>query len=688
MKNFTQKMKSVLFSVLAVLALATPANAEVTGVSDLFGKYKFTAKIEYTEAGKAYEGQFKESSEVTIEKNAIYDGQIVGLAGSMNGQLINGWNAEKSELVITNPSQGGVWGDLYMANAKGDYPWNGMLEGHNDAYSTAYAYNAADGSITIPDFTLGKGDYQKETFTVCVKFTNVKLELVELDKVDVANLEGDWHFKAVEGGFNTNSESTIPTEFDFSLVAKDASNKAYTAKITLGSFAPFEMDATFNGSVFGLQLDSTCLDKDEHIYLIPGYSKDPYHDVISFNYTESGTLTLSSGMNIVRKDSIAPDKPKGELQWYMAGVAKRQSGEVGEISWIGTYNFKPEAAYPVKPEVFATPAEFSMKVVESVTGLFVTEMFGETLPMGGFELKPDADDPTKATFVGGYDGNRYLKTIEAGKSYLILGDMSGQADQPVSLTKNADGSVTMADFSVLYFDYEGKKSETAGAYTGVNGTFEGAPVAPEFSWAQSFKVTAEVEVYNQDYTYPTEFTMTVITNEQSGGLMLTEFVGEDISGLNYGGAGFTVSDDPMKAAISSGAYLKGIEPGKLYWVLADVNGQNNPVNVTADAEGNLVFDDFAIMLNNFETQEKTAAALYKNVKATPGTATGIVGVQNHAAKVAVVGNTVKLNKAQAVQVYNVTGKCVFNAVASEVSGLMKGVYLVKTAAGVAKVMVR
>ena len=139
---------------------------------------------------------------------------------------------------------------------------------------------------------------------------------------------------------------------------------------------------------------------------------------------------------------------------------------------------------------------------------------------------------------------------------------------------------------------------------------------------------------------------------------------------------------------SGGATLKSIETGKLYLILADVNGQPNGVNVTADAEGNLTIDNFAVMLKNYDTQTSTAAALYKNVKAVPGAATGIVGVQNESAQVAVVGNTLKLNKAQAVQVYSFAGQCVYNGVTAEVSGLAKGLYVVKTASGVAKVSVR
>ena len=686
MKNFTLTMKSVLFSLLAVFAMATPANAQVTGVSDLFGKYKFSATIEYTAAGKSYEGQFKESSDVEIKKHEIYDGQIVGLAGRQNGQLINAWNNEKQTLNITNPSQGGVWGDLYMANEKGDYPFNGILEGHNDAYSTAYTYNAADGSLSIPDFTLGKGDYQAETFEVYVKFTNVKLTLVELDKVDLDDLAGDWHFKAPEGGYNTMEGSTIPVEFDFSLVAKDETKKAYTATLKLGDFAPVEIDASFNGSVFSLNLDSTCLDKAERIYIINTSSveKKPYQEPVTFNYTAGGSLSMSSGMSIVRKDSIAPDKLKGYLQWYMAGIAKRKGGEVVNQGWAGTYNFTAAEAFPVRTDVFTPEKNFTMKVVETDYGFFVTEMFGFVCPQGGFKFEPDAKDPTKATIPAGV---RYIKSIELGVSYLTLGDMKGTNDA-ISLTKKEDGSIEMTNLSVLLYDFKTQKFETAGAFMGIKGTLEGAPVAPEFSWAQTFKVTADVQVYNKDYEFPTEFYMTVVSNENTGGFMLTKFLGNDISQLNYGGAGFTVAEgDPMQAAIAGGATLKSIELGKLYLILADMNAQLNAVNVKADEAGNLTFDNFSVLLKNWETNSNSTAAVYTNVKATP-VPTGIESVEKEAAKIWVKNGVVCLDKAQAVQVYDFSGKNVFSGVTAEVSGLVKGLYIVKTATGVVKVIVR
>lgn len=110
MKNFTLQMKSILLGMLAMLAMATPSNAKVTGISDLFGKYKFTANIEYTEAGKDYKDKFKSNCDVTIEREGgYYEGQIVGLAGiQAEAQKINGWDAASSSLKILNPNGSGV----------------------------------------------------------------------------------------------------------------------------------------------------------------------------------------------------------------------------------------------------------------------------------------------------------------------------------------------------------------------------------------------------------------------------------------------------------------------------------------------------------------------------------------------------------------------------------------------------
>ena len=687
MKNFTLKMKSVLFSVLAVLAMATPATAQVNGVADLFGKYKFTAKIEYTEAGKAFEGQYKETSDVTIEKHNVYDGQIVGLAGSDKGQTINGWNEKDQTLSILNPSFGGVWGKLAMSNNEGVYPYRGMQEGHEDAWSVAYSYNAKDGSISIPDFTLGECDYDAETFKVCVKFTNVKLELVQLDKVEVNDISGDWHYNAGKGPWDSMEGSKLPAEFDLTLVATNPEKTNYTAKLVYGDFAPVEIEADFNGSVFNLNLDSTALDVKEKIYLISSYSATPYEDKVSFNYTDAGSLVLSSGLTVVRCDSIAPDKLKAQLQWFQSGVLKKAGGDVAQQTWDGSYKMKAEQVHNIA-EGAKFPQEFTMKVNNTDYGYFVTELLGYEIPNGGFSLVPDKANPNKAVIPVGYASFRNIGAIEPGKTYYALGDQNGQIDGDIHLTLNADNTLTMDNISVLIYNWETKEAQMAGAYVGVKGTKEAAPEVPEFSWNQTFKVTAEVEAINKDYTYPTEFNMVVVYDDIAELNFITEFFGNNVKDMNWGGIMLDVSpSNPLLAAMAPGKYIQTIEPGASYLTMADAKGENNPILVKADEQGNLTFDDFGVMLFDYNTQASTLVAVYKNVKATL-VATGIESVQHEAAKVSVSGNTIKLNKEQAVQVYNITGKCVFSGVASEVSQLVKGLYLVKTATGVAKVLVR
>ena len=62
-KNFT--LKSV-FALIAAFALAMPAWADVTSVSDLFGKYKFTADMEVTSVGQSYTEYFSNDCDVVI----------------------------------------------------------------------------------------------------------------------------------------------------------------------------------------------------------------------------------------------------------------------------------------------------------------------------------------------------------------------------------------------------------------------------------------------------------------------------------------------------------------------------------------------------------------------------------------------------------------------------------------------
>ena len=56
---------STLFAAL-MLFVAMPAAAQVNSMSDLFGKWKFSATINTTEAGAAHADKFKSDCEVII----------------------------------------------------------------------------------------------------------------------------------------------------------------------------------------------------------------------------------------------------------------------------------------------------------------------------------------------------------------------------------------------------------------------------------------------------------------------------------------------------------------------------------------------------------------------------------------------------------------------------------------------
>ena len=684
MKNFTLKMKSALLGMLAVFAMATPSNAKVTGVSDLFGKYKFTADIEYTEAGKAYEGKFKNNCDVVIEKEGtFFEGQIVGLAGlNDEAQRINAWDADSSRLSILNPNgQGNIWGGLTMSDASGKYPYGA------DGFSLMYPYNEKDGSITIPDFTLGTCDHPKQAFNVMVKFTNVKLTLVELEKIDITDLTGDWHFKAGQGKWDTMEESTLPTEFDMNLVAKDASFKTYTVQLKYGEFAPVNMDAEFNGAVFNLKLDSTALDEAEHIYLVADRVKFPenYYANLAFNYTDKGALSLSSGINIVRNDSISPEKPKGYLQWFMSGLAKRQGGDVAQVSWDGKYNMVAGSFMTEGEHGNLVSKEFQINIsyVEVLDAYVLGEFNGNKIQ--GFILDVDKDNKNKATIKAG----GFLQTVDPGKTFLALGDENGE-EGLVTLQLNEDGSLSMGNCSVLFCtyapDYTVASKELIAAWGDVKGTK--VPVKP-FSWAQTFNVTADVETIDNAYTYPTAFDMVVTYNEEYDIYGFQEFFGERIDALNYGG-GFAVSEtDKMAATINNGVLVKSVKQGEQYLVIADAKGETtNAINIKADAEGNLVFDDFTICWKSYTTNEMKVVAKYTNVKAVVGVPSAIENVEKETVNMWMSNGALHFDKAQAVQVYNISGKKVFSGVTAEVNGLVKGLYIVKTATGVAKVFVR
>ena len=611
-KNFT--LKSV-FTLIVAFALAMPAWADVTSVADLFGKYKFTAEMQVTEAGQAYTEHFTNDCEVVITKCSagIYDGEIQGLAGATVAQKINDILTDKSAIKITNPNGNGIWGGgLYMSDANGMYPF-GVDSMYNDIL---YVYDADTKTITLPDFTLVTCDHANSKGNIMVSFTNAKLTLVEAEVVEVTDLSGDWHFKAVEGGYNTMEGSTLPTEWDMTLTSTNEANSAYNITLTLGDFAPLALTGTFNGTQLTIPFDETYFDEENKIGLVNmnGVARP---GKITFNMANENLLSLASGMTIAQ-DSISPEVKGGYLQWYVAGSAKRQSGEEITDTWDGTYKVKGSVV-DITIDDYTYPAEFDMEVVyyETADMYLITKFFGQdvaALNYGGILLTPSADDPNKAEIATG----KALQTIVGGETYLYLMD-DDVANSPIYITRNEDGTYTIDNFTIAC------NSDFAVAYENVTAEKATTEEPEEFSWANTFTFkVSDIKVYNDAYTYPSEFDMEVQYYEDWGIYLITKFFGQDVSGLNNGGINLYIDEeDPNKAEIVTGRYLQTIVGGESYLCLKDMNLGDSRLTITRHEDGTITISDFCISLMTYGeggVQNHAAAALYKGV--TTGETTG------------------------------------------------------------------
>ena len=627
---------STFFAAL-MLFVAMPAKAQVSSVSDFFGKYKFTANVEVTEAGKALDVTFPEECEVIIAKcsDDIYDGQFQGFPGATGVQKINGINTEKNVLKITNPNQGFPWGNLYMSDGNGMNPY-GRDSMYNDV---EYAYDSETKTITMPDFTVVSMNSDFSVATVVVKFTSAKLTLVEAETIEVADLSGEWHYTAGKGTYDTMEGSTLPLEWDMTLTATDESYQKYNVSLALGDFEPMELKANFNGVSLTIPYDSIFFDAENRISLWDPYGGG-YKGDVEFTMIDENKLSLY--VMYIRQDSISPEIKGGALQYYMNGLAKREAAEEVTTTWDGTYNVKAELSF-VMMEEFDYPTEFEMEVVYNEdSGMYlVTKFFGQdivNINYGGLQFTPSADDPNVAEISTGL-----LQSIVQGESYLALRDIN-LTDSPIIMTRHEDGTYTIDDFSIAYMTYEGWEAteDFAAFYQPVTAEKVVEEEKVEFEWVGDYTLTAtSVDVYYQGegVEFPETFDVKIEFWDGSDYGMesvyyISSFMNKDISQTSID---LTIAEDGMSADMLVGGRCGAIVPGQSYYKIYDMNATATPIAMTANADGTISIPSFFIKVEEYSTGNEQAGAFYQNVTLTPKSAdTGIdnVAVKN---KVAVEG---------------------------------------------------
>ena len=458
---------STLFAAL-MLFVAMPATAQVSSVSDLVGKYKFSADMEITAAGESFSDKFTNECEVTIDKDdyGYFAGYITGIAGLSGEMAINSIDVDAHTITILSPNTYMGAEGLYLSDITGS---KNIFTGDETQYGDlVYTFDPATKAFTLPDFSLVTKDAQQKAADIVAKFTNVTLTFVEGDNSVVADLSGDWHFVAGDDEYDTMSGSTLPTEWDMTLTATDEFNKAYDVNFVLGDFAPLALTATFDGQTLLVAFDNAYLDVENMISLGDYYSAAAASE-FEFKFNSENELSLVYGMCIV-----AEVPSFSYLQYYGAGVATRSAAEEEEtFDWVGTYTVTV-GEIVVENEAYTCPKTFEMEIMyDDFYGEYViTKFFGQDVTFNQYGWGMSAY-PAAAPNQIDIDLSLANGLVDlGGGEFLGMFDLSGNAST-VAL-KEENGVVEIDDFKVMYFSYTGNPTTLVATYKNVTAVKKGS----------------------------------------------------------------------------------------------------------------------------------------------------------------------------------------------------------------------
>ena len=676
----------VLFTMAALL-FTVSANAAVESMADLFGKYKFTATVNVTDAGQSYTEHFKSECDVTIAKCSIgiFDGEISGIAGATSAQSVYAFDSSANTIQIKNPNGNGLWGGgLYMSNPEGIYPFGGT---YNDIL---YTVDPSTKTITMPDFTLVKCDHGAMTATIIATFTNAKLTLVEAENVNVTDLSGDWHFTAGKGTYDVMENSTLPTEWDMTLTAQGDDKRNYDISLKLGEFAPLALTATFDGVTLTIPFNETYFDAEQKIGIVNMYGVARPGE-ITFNMINENQLSLTSGM-VIAQDSISEEVKGGYLQWYMAGSAKKQGAEAPAVTWPGTYTLKSGnfnvfdggSDFAAESEIVVEyNAEWGLHLVTKFLGYDVVN-----INYGGIGFEPSATDPNVAyiKLQSAYGGSMYVKSAE-GVFYKLV-DANGGTES-LELKSNGDGTFSLSPFFVVKGEY-GKESDYVAGFDQnvLTKQEETKPV----EWPGTYTLKSDnFQVFDGGSDFAAESEMVIEYNEGWGIYLVTKFLGYDVVNINYGGIGFEPSaTDPLASSIllqsayGGSMYVKSAEG--VFYKLVDEQGGATALELKSNGDGTFSLSPFFVVKGEYGKETTYVAGFSQNV-VTKGTSTDITAVETND-NIQVVNGEVVLSEAQPVVVYDFAGRVVFEGTTSHINGLANGMYVVKTPSAVMKVVIK
>lgn len=612
-----------------LMMLANSAMAEVSMISDLFGKYKFTATIETTEAGAAHADKFKSECEVVISKAAseYFMADITGFAGADYPMSVSGFNATANTFEVSGPNSRnyGMWdGYIAVANEKGEFPFAKWDVEGSVQYGMNFKFDPETKEITVDNFTIvSLDDWNAYTTTILATVKNVKMELVEAETIDTSSypdLTGEWKYDG------TLRQDTIsPVSFTMNITAADDTKVNWNATFAFEGYEAFTLPATFDGSILTAPFDSLFLDRENRIRFGTRSNSKEYSSAFTFSYSSKTTMSLYDYIYI-RRDSINPETSEfvgAPVHQVFSDYVVRENPDA--YDWSGTYKVKvSDYEDLVADDAIEFPTEFDMVVEKKQPGnrFEITKMLGyEDLYIS---LTPGDDDKSATIELGGYSGAmlKFLgETEDNDYSYHVITDANGEPTT-LNITLNEDGTLSFGDFTVSYKLYCANSYEPLAIFSGVKAEKE------VYDWAGKYTLTADVESFDGN-TYPGTFDVEVEYNEAWGAYLVKSFMGNDVYGLNQGYFEIVVAKNGKSATTALDAYYGHIFVGGKYpdyMTLCDKDGAATVLNLTLGAGNVVSVDDFTVYAFNYNTNASSKAAAYTNVTLVKSTTDGIEDV--------------------------------------------------------------
>lgn len=639
-----KKIYSII--TLLVVLFAMPVSAQVESVTELFGKYHFTATADVKDASMSEYFSNDCEVEITADPRNIFPGQIKGLAGAEGVQDIYKLTSDGKGIIIRNPNGNyDVWGHgLYMANADGQNPYYGTQE---EMYGNiVYSYDSETKTFNLPDFTLITcDDWTKQEANIVVKFTNVKMVLTEEEKVIVEDMSSNYHFTCGTGNYDYNHDSDFPTEFDLKLTATNETFTAYTAEMQIAGYNKLTLPTKFDGQSMVFTLEDAYLDDAKTLYIGSLYGGSTSS---SFSMMKSGkNLSMSSGLTIYRKLTPATEEDPAyeNVQWYLTGIAKNLNAQEEEkIDYTGTYTTTATVQMDLTEGIAPTTGDIVIEYDENYNMYLVTKFLGfDTgyINQGGILFTPDEENPLKGTIDCSLDYSNLdmIETADGNYEYWMLRD-GNLSMNPITVTFDAEGNFTLGDFTIAKGVYNMETNQFDGDeslvawYSNLTATKEKQQEEPVEKGTLAGKyTTSTVLAYNYGHDdCPASGESEITYYENQDLYLLNKLLGFDLYYLNNGGLPLTVdAEDPHKATLKCGE-IAMIEAGSIYWSLRDMNAQDKPLEVVISDNGDITIKNVCIAVTTmdpktWEMEFKEGYAYYSSITLKKDDGTGISNVE-------------------------------------------------------------